>query len=317
MNIDAVFPDMTSNLLVTGCHFGLRPPGWSFPKHHHHLFELLACCEGSAVLLVNGTSVPLRSGDWLFMKAGVRHQTDNPGEEHFAFFNIHFDIDDPEARKLLSTADYLHFPRSVAEQSRLPQYMEEIGGIMQAGLLETAHPTAPGTQTVPLSFGQKISLQAYILLMIREIAHLHKSGTIQAGEAKGSSIYETDLAHAIEEQLQRLVTTDGSVAQIAQHLNMSRSQCTKIFTKVYGISPHQYLCRLKLNKAKYLLVTTNRTNEQIAAELGFHSASHFSRQFRNWTGVSPNQFRPRMNGTAATGPAVIRRTAPENIAPGD
>jgi hypothetical protein len=54
----------------------------------------------------------------------------------------------------------------------------------------------------------------------------------------------------------------------------------------------KYLTQLKLGLAKQLLVSTNRTVEDIAGELGFHSASHFSRQFRRGTGMSPNQFRP-------------------------
>jgi AraC family transcriptional regulator len=171
--------------------------------------------------------------------------------------------------------------------------MNEISKIMHASLLQTKKKTTPEQTAVSLSFELKIALQAYILLILKEIIGLQRSGIDEAKEKKGSSIYETDIAHAIEEQLQRLVMTDCSITQIAQELNLSRSQCTKIFTRVYGIPPHQYLSHLKLSKAKYLLVTTNRTIEQIAGELGFHSANHFSRQFRNWTGVSPNQFRPK------------------------
>ncbi|MDQ6421853.1 helix-turn-helix transcriptional regulator [Paenibacillus sp. LHD-117] len=64
-----------------------------------------------------------------------------------------------------------------------------------------------------------------------------------------------------------------------------------MFTKVYGLSPCQYLTRRKWSKAKELLAGSNLTVYAIAEQLGFRSVNHFSRQFRRWMGMSPMQYR--------------------------
>lgn len=296
MYLDVIFPNITSTLQITGCHFGKKPPGWDYPKHHHHLYEVLYCQEGEARLLINGDAIALCPGDWLFMRAGARHEIENRSKDEgcFFFFNIHFDIDDHEMRKCLSRSEYTVLSASVTASTKLPFYVAEIEQKMYQSLLHLPL-TASGTERrLSLTSAQKVALQAYILLIIHEIILLQteekKSGLEVTPD---TTIYEADTAHLIEERLERLVSTDGSISQIADELNMSRSQCTKVFTKIYGISPRKYLTHLKLNIAKQLLVSTNRTVEDIADELGFHSVSHFSRQFRRGTGMSPNQFRPR------------------------
>lgn len=291
---DIIFPNITSTLQVTGCHFGKKPLGWHYPKHHHHLYEVLHCQEGEAKLLINSSELVLNSGDWLLIRAGVRHEikNDSPEGSSFSFFNIHFDIDDHDMRKSLSSSDYSLLRASVTCTSKLPLYLREIE---QQKHLSLAHASAPSrTETrLALTSVQKIHLQANILLIIQEMISLEQAATGEMSEATPATIHTADTAHLIEERLQRLISTDGSIAQIADELSLSRSQCTKIFKQVYGVSPRQYVTDMKLNLAKQLLVSTNRTIEDIADELGYHSASHFSRQFRRGTGLSPNQFRPR------------------------
>ncbi len=53
----------------------------------------------------------------------------------------------------------------------------------------------------------------------------------------------------------------------------------------------EYLSIVQIRKAKELIIHTPMTIEEIAIELGFASLSHFSRQFKRWTGFNPQQFR--------------------------
>lgn len=294
VNLDIIFPDITSTLQITGCHFGVKPAKWSYPKHHHHLYELLYCQEGEAEHLISGTSIKMQAGDWLFVKAGVRHQTDNRTDNHFSFFNLHFDLDNHEMRMRLSTLEYALYPKKLADSTRLPLYIQEIEQIMQASMFNQTQITSATERRLSLTYENKIALQSFILLIIREIILLQKSAAEETSfNNPGTTMHEADTAHAIEERLQQLALSDGSISQIASELSLSRSQCSKIFTKIYGISPRQYVTQLKLTRAKHLLVSTNWTVEQISNLLGFHSASHFSRQFRQGTGISPAQFRPK------------------------
>lgn len=294
MNIEVRFPNMTSTLQIIGCHFGVKQPGWSYPKHHHHLFELLHCWSGEVLQTINGTSIAVRSGDWLLLKSGVRHHLENVSQEPYSFFDVHFDIDDAEMRKLLSRNPFGHITREAAARTRLPLYRIEIERILQTSLAANTI-TGPDYTAVKPSFGNMLSLQAYILLMIQEMIPLLLASD-EAQKEDGlqrASAFETDIAHAIEEKLRTTVYSTGAVEEIAKELNLSRSQCSKVFVKIYGISPRQYISQLKLSEAKQLLIGSDLTIEAISRRLGFASVSHFSRQFRRWTGLSPNQYRPK------------------------
>lgn len=77
MDTDVIFPNMTSTLQVTGCHFGRKSPGWVYPKHHHHLYEVLYCQSGEGRMLIGADEILLGPGDWFFIRAGARHQMEN------------------------------------------------------------------------------------------------------------------------------------------------------------------------------------------------------------------------------------------------
>jgi AraC family transcriptional regulator len=294
------FPNMIQTLQVVGCHFGLQSPGWAYPRHHHHLFELLYCSEGEVMHELNRQSITMFAGDWLLIKSGVRHQSANQSTVHYGYFNVHFDLDDTEIRSLLAATPYQLIRQKEASTSKLRSYVGELEAVVARNrLLEQDAEQAESSQ---LLFEDKLLLQSYTLLIIHDVLALlraQQSAVVKTTREsttatnRDASLFSTDVAHAIEEKLSLGLGEEASVAGIAKELNMSRSQCSKLFSKVYGLSPRQYVSQLKLKQAKELLVTTHLSMNLIADKLGFQSASHFSRQFRRWTGQSPSEFRPK------------------------
>ncbi|OCT11355.1 AraC family transcriptional regulator [Paenibacillus pectinilyticus] len=301
------FPNLINTLQVVGCHFGLQSPGWQYPRHHHHLFELLYCSEGEVVQEMNRDAITMRAGDWLLIKSGIRHRSSNTSNVPYGYFNVHFDLDDTEIRSLLAAAAYQYIPHQMAEQSKLRFYVSELEAVMNRNRSNLEMPEHDQIQQPPLRFEDKLLLQSYTLLILHDVLQLLRdkqlteanttSGPVHTGivrpTSRDASLFSTDVAHAIEEKLALGLGEEASVAGIAKELNMSRSQCSKLFSKVYGLSPRQYVSQLKLKQAKELLVTTHMSMSDIAEKLGFQSASHFSRQFRRWTGQSPSDFRPK------------------------
>lgn len=60
-----------------------------------------------------------------------------------------------------------------------------------------------------------------------------------------------------------------------------------------GISVREYTMQKKIEKAKEYLKYSNLTIQDISDELGFNTASHFGRAFKEQTGVSPGEYRER------------------------
>lgn len=79
--------------------------------------------------------------------------------------------------------------------------------------------------------------------------------------------------------------------EIAQEMGVNRTYLASRFKKVTGYSPTEYLMRLRMEKAKSLLRTTNYSVGQIAAMVGYADQLAFSRMFKHRFGESPKTFR--------------------------
>lgn len=78
---------------------------------------------------------------------------------------------------------------------------------------------------------------------------------------------------------------------IASEFGVSYSKFRIDFKKQTGIPPLQYHLSLKIEKAKDLLLRTNKTQKEIAYSLGFESDYYFNRLFKQKMGITPKQFR--------------------------
>jgi len=87
------------------------------------------------------------------------------------------------------------------------------------------------------------------------------------------------------------LNTNVNIEQLAKELNVGYSYFRQMFRKYTGISPTQYHLSLRIQKAKDLLVSTDRSFKEIAIDLGFESYFYFSRIFKDKTGKSPMEFR--------------------------
>lgn len=88
-------------------------------------------------------------------------------------------------------------------------------------------------------------------------------------------------------------SADHSVTSLAKVAGMSRSAFARDFRATLGVTPMEFVTRIRLNLARRLLVSTVRPVEAIAAEVGFKSRSHFSRVFKDRYGTDPSTFRRR------------------------
>jgi transcriptional regulator GlxA family with amidase domain len=90
-----------------------------------------------------------------------------------------------------------------------------------------------------------------------------------------------------------------SVERLARELNVSYSSFRQAFKAQTGISPKQYQLRIRLHKAQDFLANTSKSVGEIADILGFDSAFHLSKQFKDSTGLAPQAWRKRLVGLRA------------------
>lgn len=81
------------------------------------------------------------------------------------------------------------------------------------------------------------------------------------------------------------------IADLARLSGISHSQFVRRFHSVLGMSPKDYLQRIRVRKSCRLLEETQLTVANIAHQCGFYDHSHFSHAFRSQTGLSPSAYR--------------------------
>jgi AraC-like DNA-binding protein len=91
-----------------------------------------------------------------------------------------------------------------------------------------------------------------------------------------------DLLHA---DLRRGATLD----ELATEARLSRAHLAREFARTFGVPPHQYLVRLRLDEAKRALATGASVTDA-CYEVGFQSLGTFSASFHRRVGVSPRQW---------------------------
>jgi transcriptional regulator GlxA family with amidase domain len=125
-----------------------------------------------------------------------------------------------------------------------------------------------------------------VVLLRRHLQSSRKAGTLPA------LFSDARIGRAIAAILDR-PSSAHSVTSLARDAAMSRSAFARDFKATLGVTPMEFLTRIRLNLARRMLASTLRPVEAIAAEIGFSSRSHFSRVFRNHYGTDPSTFRRR------------------------
>lgn len=84
---------------------------------------------------------------------------------------------------------------------------------------------------------------------------------------------------------------DLSLKALAAASYLSPFHFARLFKKLTGLSPHNYLASIRATRAQLLLAETDLSVSEIGARVGYLSGSHFTKAFRLATGATPREFR--------------------------
>lgn len=87
------------------------------------------------------------------------------------------------------------------------------------------------------------------------------------------------------------ITDDLSLTQVAKVVHTSVFYFCKLFSKFTGTTFTEYISRLRVERARNMLLNPNLRVSEIAYEVGFQSLTHFNRVFKNIVGESPTTYR--------------------------
>jgi AraC-like DNA-binding protein len=251
-------------------------------------YLLLYVQDGSAQLTVEANSYLLKPGQFSFIQAGIVHQLES--ESPLTIMALHFGL----------------LPSEAGE--RPPMIVPVEGGSnpdlsnMQPNLATFAD------ITVPVVFkSSRNEWMADVFLHIIEHwnrknaidqlqAHVHAAEIILAllkeYTSQDSSEHKSSTSlNWVPAYMQYRLSEPLSVAEMARKAFMSRSYFSMLFRNQFGIAPHQYLLKLRLNYATDLLRGTSMPLQNIADSCGFSSVHHFSKMYKLRFGCPPSHMR--------------------------
>ncbi|WP_245947963.1 AraC family transcriptional regulator [Paenibacillus sambharensis] len=275
-------PSLESTVKLFASHYRLVAPDWSYPEHTHPLFEINLVTEGAQLMRVNGAEHLMEAGDLLIIPPNQAHESRVAAGEPMGYFCLHFDSDDKPFRQMLMRTR-LVFPADSRLNGMIRPALDK--------LMELSKHNGPFLLSQRMqALSSMFELFAALGDMLSEEGEGGANLSGQAMEMAGA------MAGMIERAVQEAEGDSASaeqllIADIASELGYSSSYCNRIFHLVYGMSPRQYLSSLKLKQARLLLLDHRLSIEQIAFKLGYRDISHFSRQFKRWTGVPPSRYR--------------------------
>jgi AraC family transcriptional regulator of adaptative response / methylphosphotriester-DNA alkyltransferase methyltransferase len=80
---------------------------------------------------------------------------------------------------------------------------------------------------------------------------------------------------------------------IADHVGVSPFYLERLFKEEMQETPREYVEKIRLDKAAFLLSTTTKTNLEICYDVGFQSPSNFYKAFKKRKNCSPNEYRKK------------------------
>ena len=92
--------------------------------------------------------------------------------------------------------------------------------------------------------------------------------------------------------------SEWSSTNMGEMVGLSRSQFYKYYDEFFGVSPIADLAKARIEKAKSLLTNKNYQVTEVASMCGYASIHHFSRTFKEYTGLSPLAYVKHITGKA-------------------
>ncbi|HJW96467.1 MAG TPA: helix-turn-helix domain-containing protein [Thermoanaerobaculia bacterium] len=111
----------------------------------------------------------------------------------------------------------------------------------------------------------------------------------------------------VTQAVRTLEESPASLRELANHARLSPYHFLRTFTRITGVTPHQFALRMRLRDAAVRLATDDARVIDVAFDSGFGDVSNFNRAFRAEFGVSPRAYRNVLTTTAGPTSSRARR----------
>lgn len=238
-------------------------------QHHHQIYQILYAMEDEGNVTLNGKSYPFNQDHVAFIPPFSEHAITAHSKLVVLILEFGGDALDRDIRD--------HLIDHYFEQAELIKLnlfeANEIRQILRKMLYEQA-------------MGRFINFLAMKVYLAELLFILARSQ--EEPEIRDANVLRAD-------RIRRYIDTHYfnvmNASDISSKLGISTRHVNTIFKDQYGMTPIQYLAKVRMEKAKKLLIETDKDIVSICFEVGFESLSTFYRTFKHDTQTSPKKYR--------------------------
>ena len=254
----------------------------TFGPHTHEDHEINVAQSGMAYYeLEDGSRVEMRQGDILLLPGGVPQKLFVPEQVIFHCHEIGMDL----AKETASASGRMaELARLCSTEKPLPPRVTRMPGV--AGILGDVYRQF---------LAENAEKDAWFTMAVRRLGELAAIQFIRLMERPAvpwTSDAESRV-QTVRAWIDRHFAEEVTLADLADMAHLSNSHFSSLFRRQTEMAPMAFLYRRRLDAAAVLLARTNRPVTSIAWSVGFDSIEHFSRAFRKFAGVCPQDFRKK------------------------
>ena len=271
-------------------HIEILSPQNPTREHAHDFDEIAFVLSGTGVHIVNGNKYYLMPGDLFVIKEGQSHKIEKPCNLYLV--NVlykwsNFDSCFKNYASALPVLNTLFFPDSQNEKqyefkSRFhlaPWQLNEIVSKLDEMNKE---------EKVKL-IGYKSIIKNIFETILLKICRFYTENYYVGLE---SNLEMNSVLDYINDHFNDNISIDGLV----ENSSMSRAIFYKTFKETTGLSPIDYIIKLRISRATEMMMKDDKFRIiDIAMKTGFENSAYFSRKFKQIIGVSPLKFKQEMH----------------------
>lgn len=261
---------LPESLTVTVTHVQLKSgfPGWNRAEQAPSFNRLYFIAQGEGAVVINGTTYYPRPNQLMIMPAGSSQTTFTAPDNPYTRYFCHFDAQVGEW-PLFHAGSKLYIS-DVRDPEFVRTTFETMIGLFQAG-----GPFAG------------LRLQAGLLNLL---ACCLEEGGYRDFLKDYMQFTERNKLAGVLKYIQEHLHEPIEIEALADIAHLHPNYFIPYFKKIMGFTPMHYVQRKRMEEAKRLLTYTDESIAEIAERLGMQ-LSHFSRQFKAHTGISPTAYR--------------------------
>ena len=251
------------------------------PLHWHDEVEIIYIKKGRGRVTLDFTSLYVEAGDIIIVSPGQLHAI-GPAEHSMEYENIIFH---PQIllSKQTDTCSTDYFSPLMDGTLTIPvlyqpgdPYYKEISACVDAN--------DEISKTNPPAYQLFIKSQLFMLFYI--LFNKCSSRNVQKKDYKSLEKMKLILKFVENNYMEKITIED-----VAKEVSLSQSHFMKYFKNTMGTSFIDYLNEYRLTMASRLLISSDSSILDIAAEVGFDNLSYFNRVFKQKYSMTPRQFR--------------------------